>query len=40
MSQKFTIPMVIDGMEGKVNSDYQAAPVRVTITNVDGRVAL
>jgi len=36
---KFTIPMVIDGMEGKVNRDYQAAPVRVTITDVDGNVA-
>jgi hypothetical protein len=35
---KFTIPMVIDGMEGKVNSDYQAAPVRVTVTDVDGKV--
>jgi hypothetical protein len=36
---KFTIPMMIDGMEGKVNSDYKAAPVRVTITDVDGKVA-
>jgi len=36
---KFTIPMVIDGMDGKVNSDYQAAPVRVTITDIDGKVA-
>jgi len=35
---KFTIPMVIDGMEGKVNSDYQAAPVRVTVTDIDGKV--
>jgi hypothetical protein len=36
---KFTIPMVIDGMDGKVNSDYQAAPVRVTVTDIDGKVA-
>ncbi len=36
---KFTIPMVIDGMEGKVNSDYQAWPVRVTVTDLDGKVA-
>ena len=36
---KFTIPMVIDGMDGTVNSDYQAAPVRVTITDIDGKVA-
>ncbi len=31
--------MVIDGMEGKVNSDYQAWPVRVTIVDIDGKVA-
>ena len=36
---KFTMPMVIDGMDGKVNSDYKAAPVRVTITDIDGKVA-
>jgi hypothetical protein len=36
---KFTIPMVIDGMDGKVNRDYQAAPVRVTVTDIDGKVA-
>lgn len=36
---KFTIPMVIDGMEGTVNEDYQAWPVRVTITDIDGKVA-
>jgi len=36
---KFTMPMVIDAMDGKVNSDYQAAPVRVTITDIDGKVA-
>ena len=36
---KFTMPMVIDGMDGKVNSDYQAAPVRVTVVDVDGKVA-
>lgn len=35
---KFTIPMVIDGMDGKVNSDYKAAPVRVTVTDIDGKV--
>ena len=36
---KFTIPMVIDGMKGTVNSDYSAAPVRTTITDLDGKVA-
>jgi hypothetical protein len=36
---KFTIPMVIDAMEGKVNSDYQSWPVRVTVTDIDGKVA-
>jgi hypothetical protein len=36
---KFTIPMVIDGMDGKVNRDYKAAPVRVAVTDIDGRVA-
>lgn len=36
---KFTMPMVIDGMAGEVNQDYQAAPVRVTITDLDGKVA-
>jgi hypothetical protein len=36
---KFTIPMVIDGMDGKVNQDYQAAPVRVTVVDIDGKVA-
>ena len=36
---KLTIPMVIDGMEGKVNSDYQAWPVRVTVVDIDGTVA-
>ena len=36
---KFTIPMVIDDMDGKVNSDYKAAPVRVTVTDIDGKVA-
>ena len=35
---KFTIPMVIDGMDGKVNDDYQAAPVRVTVVDIDGKV--
>ena len=39
LKYKFTIPMVIDGMEGKVNSDYKAAPVRVTVTDIDGKVA-
>jgi len=39
MKYKFTMPMVIDGMEGKVNSDYQAWPVRATITDIDGKVA-
>jgi len=36
---KFTIPMVIDGIDGKVNRDYKAAPVRVTVTDIDGKVA-
>jgi hypothetical protein len=36
---KFTIPMVIDGMEGDVNDDYKAVPIRVTITDLDGKVA-
>ena len=36
---KLTIPMVIDDMEGKVNSDYQAWPVRVTVADIDGKVA-
>ncbi len=36
---KFTIPMVIDGMDGKVNRAYKAAPVRVTVTDIDGKVA-
>jgi len=35
---KFTIPMVIDGMDGKVNSDYRAFPVRITIVDIDGKV--
>jgi len=35
---KFTIPMVIDGMDGTVNKDYQAAPVRTTITDLEGKV--
>ncbi len=36
---KFTIPAVIDGMDHKVDKDYQAKPVRVTITDKEGRVA-
>jgi hypothetical protein len=36
---KFTMPMVIDSMDGKVNRDYDAAPVRVTIVDIDGKVA-
>gem|GEM_PF-289190 len=36
---EFTIPMVIDGMQGTINADYDAAPVRVTITDRDGKVA-
>ena len=35
---KLTIPMVIDGMDGKVNNDYKAAPVRVTVVDIDGKV--
>lgn len=37
MKYKLSLPMVIDGMDGKVNEDYQAAPVRVTITDKDGK---
>ena len=37
MKCRFTLPMVIDGMDGKVNDDYRAAPVRVTITDKDGK---
>jgi len=36
---KFTIPMVIDDIDGKVNRQYKAAPVRVTVTDIDGKVA-
>ena len=36
---KFSMPMAIDGMDGRVNDDYQSWPVRVTITDVDGKVA-
>jgi len=36
---KFTIPMVLDGMDGRVNRDYDAAPVRVTVVDIDGKVA-
>jgi len=36
---KFTIPMVIDGIDGKVNREYKAAPVRITVTDIDGKVA-
>jgi len=36
---RFTIPMVIDGQDGKVNRVYDAAPVRVTIVDLDGKVA-
>jgi hypothetical protein len=36
---EFTIPTVIDGMQGTVNDDYKSAPVRVTITDLDGKVA-
>jgi len=35
---KFTIPMVIDDMDGQVNRDYRAAPVRITVTDIDGKV--
>lgn len=35
---KFTIPTLIDGMEGKVNDDYKAAPVRVAMTDLDGKI--
>ena len=35
---KFTIPMVIDGMDGKVNNDYKAFPVRATVVDIDGKV--
>lgn len=36
---KLTVPMVIDSIDGIVNDDYKAAPVRVTITDRDGKVA-
>jgi predicted CXXCH cytochrome family protein len=36
---EFTMPMVIDGMEGKVNDDYQAWPVRAAVTDIDGKIA-
>ena len=36
---KFTLPMVIDGIDGKVDREYKAAPVRVTVTDIDGKVA-
>ena len=39
LKYKFSMPMVIDGMEGKVNSDYQSWPVRATITDIEGKVA-
>ncbi len=35
---RFTIPAVIDGMDHKVDKDYQAKPVRTTITDRDGKV--
>jgi hypothetical protein len=35
---QFTIPTLIDGMEGHVNADYKAAPVRVAITDLDGKI--
>ena len=35
---KFTLPMVIDGMDGQVNEDYKAAPVRVAITDLEGKI--
>jgi hypothetical protein len=30
---------VIDGLDGKVNRDYKAAPVRATVTDIDGKGA-
>jgi len=36
---KFSIPMVIDGMDQKVAEDYDARTVRTTITDKDGKVA-
>lgn len=38
LEYKFTIPTIIDYMDGKVNADYAAAPVRTTITDLDGNV--
>lgn len=35
---KLTIPTVIDYMDGKVDSDYSAKPVRTTIVDLDGNV--
>jgi len=39
LKYKFTIPTVIDYMDGKVNAAYRAAPVRTTIVDLDGNVA-
>ncbi len=39
LKYKFTVPTVIDYMDGKVNAAYAAAPVRVTITDLDGNIA-
>ena len=36
---KFTVPMIIDDMDGKVDADYQAKPVRVAVTDIDGKIA-
>ena len=36
---KLSAPMVIDGMDGQVNNAYKAAPVRVTVVDIDGKVS-
>jgi len=38
LKYKFSVPTLIDYMDGKVNAAYSAAPVRVTITDLDGNV--
>lgn len=38
LKYKLTIPTVIDYMDGKVDSDYSAKPVRTIIVDLDGNV--
>ncbi len=39
LKYKFTMPTVIDYMDGKVNAAYAAAPVRTAIVDLDGNIA-